>query len=191
MLPKDHATDAKAEVDKQDGTGMNPPAFPDLSDHADGLAPDHSWARVGLSKAGPWAIPALAVILYIGFSIAAPHTFASFANLRAMIGGQAVVLLLAMAVIFPMRAGDFDLSVSAVMILTGCAVGVLTEHHVTPVLACLLAVLIGPAVGAINGILVVRMGIDGLIATLGTLTIMGELRSWSAATAQSRRSRPG
>jgi energy-coupling factor transporter ATP-binding protein EcfA2 len=49
------------------------------------------------SKAGPWAIPLLAVILYLVFSILAPHTFASLANLRAMIGSQATVLLLAMA----------------------------------------------------------------------------------------------
>jgi len=175
MSRKDNGTDVKAKIDKQDGMGMDTVVLPDLADHADALAPVRSWATVGLSKAGPWAVPALGVILYLAFTIAAPHTFASLANVRAMIGGQAIDLLLAMAVIFPMRAGDFDLSVSSVMILTGCTVGVLTEHHVTPVLACLLAVLIGPAVGAINGILVVRVGIDSLIATLGTLTVMAGL----------------
>ena len=127
------------------------------------------------SAAGPWAVPLLLAILFITFSIAAPRTFASFANVRVMIGGQATIVLLALAVLVPLRAGDFDLSISAVMILTGITLGVLTAHGYPVVIACLLAVLIGPAVGAINGWLVVRFGIDSFIATLGTMTILGGL----------------
>jgi ribose transport system permease protein len=128
-----------------------------------------------LSGFGPWAVPLLLGVLFITFSIAAPRTFASLANVRVMIGGQATIVLLALAVIVPLRAGDFDLSTSAVMILTGVAVGVLTAHGSPFVVACLVAVLIGPVAGVMNGVLVVRFGIDSFIATLGTMTILGGL----------------
>ena len=126
-----------------------------------------------LSAVGPWAVPLLLALLFVAFSIAAPRTFASLANVRVMIGGQATIVLLALAVIVPLRAGDFDLSTSAVMILTGVAAGVLSAHGWPFVLACLVAMLVGPVVGVINGLLVVRLGIDSFIATLGTMTILG------------------
>lgn len=127
------------------------------------------------SAVGPWAVPLLLVTLFVLFSIAAPRTFASFANVRVMVGGQATIVLLALAVLVPLRAGDFDLSISAVMILSGVTLGVLTAHGYPLATACVLALLIGPAVGAINGLLVVRFGIDSFIATLGTMTILGGL----------------
>jgi ribose transport system permease protein len=127
------------------------------------------------SAFGAWAVPLLLAVLFVAFSIAAPRTFASFANVRVMIGGQATIVLLALAVLVPLRAGDFDLSISAVMILTGITTGVLTAHGYPLAAACLLALLIGPIAGAINGLRGVRFGIDSFIATLGTMTILGGL----------------
>jgi ribose transport system permease protein len=136
----------------------------------------HSESRsIRLSALGPWAVPLLLVVLFVAFSLAAPRTFASVANVRVMIGGQATIVLLALAVLVPLRAGDFDLSISAVMILTGVTLGVLTAHGYPVVVACFLVVLLGLVLGMVNGWLVVRFGIDSLIATLGTMTILGGL----------------
>jgi len=145
-----------------------------MADQPPALSPGPA-APAKLPAAGPWAVPLLLVVLFIAFSIAAPRTFASLANVRVMIGGQATIVLLALAVIVPLRAGDFDLSISAVMILSGITLGVLTAHNYPLAAACLLAALIGPAAGAINGLLVVKFGIDSFIATLGTMTILGGL----------------
>lgn len=133
-------------------------------------AAGRSWSALG-----PWAVPILLVVLFVAFSIAAPRTFASVANVRVMIGGQAAIVLLALAVLVPLRAGDFDLSISAVMILAGVTLGVLTAHGYPVGAACLLCLLVGLVAGWINGLLVVRFGIDSLIATLGTMTILGGL----------------
>jgi ribose transport system permease protein len=126
-----------------------------------------SWAVFG-----PWAVPALLVILFVTFCFASPGVFATTDNVKIMVGGQATIVLLAMAIIIPMRAGDFDLSISAVMILSGVVAGVLTAHGYPATVAFGAAVLLGPAVGLINGLLVVAFGIDSLIATLGSLTIL-------------------
>ena len=130
---------------------------------------------IGRAAVGRWAMPLLLVLLFIAFSIAAPQTFTSLTNVRVMIGGQAIVVLLAMAVLVPLRAGDFDLSIASVMILSGVGVGVLTARGYPAPAACSLALLMGLVVGVVNGWLVVRLGIDGLIATLGTMTILGGL----------------
>jgi ribose transport system permease protein len=128
-----------------------------------------------LAAVGPWAVPLLFVILFATFSFAAPETFATTTNVRVMIIGQATILLLSMAILIPLRAGDFDLSVGAVMILAGCTLGALTAQGYSMATACVLALLIGPVVGIINGILVVRVGINSFIATLGTLTVLDGL----------------
>lgn len=156
---------------------QGPPLSPEPATPAEagGHMAGRSRTSIKWSAVGPWAVPLLLAILFITFSIAAPRTFASFANVRVMIGGQATIVLLALAVIVPLRAGDFDLSISAVMILTGVTLGVLTAHNYPVGVACLIAVLIGPVVGVINGLLVVRFGIDSFIATLGTMTILGGL----------------
>jgi ribose transport system permease protein len=127
------------------------------------------------SAAGPRAVPLLLVLMFAFFSIAAPDTFWSAVNVRVMITGQAVILLLAMAFIIPLRAGVFDLSVSAVMILSGATYGVLTADHWPALAAGILSVLIGPVAGLVNGLLVLGVGIDSFIATLGTMTVMAGL----------------
>ena len=129
-------------------------------------------APASLSAAGPWAVPLLLVLMFTFFSIAAPSTFWSVVNVRVMITGQATTLLLAMAAIIPLRAGVFDLSVSAVMILSGATYGVLTADHWPALAAGILCVLIGPVAGLVNGLLVLGVGIDSFIATLGTMTVM-------------------
>ena len=124
------------------------------------------------SNAGGWAVPLLLVVLFVVFSIASPDTFFTLSNVRAVISGQGTIVVLAMAVLIPLRGGDFDLSVPSVMIVTGCAVGSLTAHGWPAGAACLVAFLVGPVVGFVNGVLVVKFGIDSLISTLGMLTIL-------------------
>jgi ribose transport system permease protein len=135
-------------------------------------APRPSRPAFQMAQLGPWAVPFLLVALFVGFSIALPETFMSTTNVRVMIGGQATVVLLSLAIIIPLRAGDFDLSVASVMLLSGCIVGVMTGNGHSPLPACLVAVLMGAVVGIVNGVLVVRVGVDSFIATLGTLTIL-------------------
>lgn len=139
-------------------------------------AAEMSYPRASvLARLGPWAVPLLFVILFVTFSLAAPETFPTMTNVRVMIVGQAIILMLSLALLIPLRAGDFDLSVGSVMILSGCTLGAATADGHGVATACVMALLVGPVVGIVNGILVVRIGIDSFIATLGTLTIVAGL----------------
>jgi ribose/xylose/arabinose/galactoside ABC-type transport system permease subunit len=66
--------------------------------------------------------------------------------------------------------GSIDLSVGSMLSLSGVVMGMLTQWaHVNVWLSALLGVASGGALGALNGLLITRVGIPALIITLGTL----------------------
>jgi ribose transport system permease protein len=120
-----------------------------------------------------YAMLFLAVVLYAVFSLISPHVFFTGANARVMVTSQATTLLLALAATLILRAGQFDVSLSAIMILSGCLVGVLSgKYGVPPWAAVIVALLAGGIAGALNGFFVVVVGVDGLVVTLGMLTLL-------------------
>lgn len=114
------------------------------------------------------------VIMVVTFSIALPSTFPTSTNLTLTLTGQAVTLILALAVTLPLRAGDFDLSLSMVMIGSASVIGTLTtKHHMGLVPAMVIALLAAIIIGAVNATLIVGVGIDSFVATLGMMTFLG------------------
>jgi ribose transport system permease protein len=81
------------------------------------------------------------IALIAAFSVALPGTFFTSTNLTVTLSGQAAILMLALAVTLPLRAGDFDLSVGMVMIGAGCVLAVLTTRHGMPLLPAALIAL--------------------------------------------------
>jgi ribose transport system permease protein len=133
----------------------------------------------------PQARPARAVLERFGllfvllaligiFSLILPGTFFTSTNLTVTLSGQAAILMLALAVTLPLRAGDFDLSVGMVMIGTGAVIAVLTTRHgMGLVPAVLIAFALAAGIGLLNAALIVGLGIDAFIVTLGTMTWLG------------------
>ena len=123
-------------------------------------------------KLGRFGLIAVLAILVAGFSIALPHTFFTVGNFRVMLNSQAVLLLLALAETIPLRSGDFDLSVAGVMSVSGAVVGELLLHGVPLPLCILAALAIGGVIGTINAVLIVRLGMNAFVTTLGGLTAL-------------------
>jgi len=122
------------------------------------------------------------LVLVLAFSIALPGTFPTLANARNILSSQAVILMVALAVTLPLRAGDFDLSVSAVMAMSASIVAVLCVRHQWPLgYAVPVAILAGLLLGALNAWLVVGLKLDGFVATLGTMTAISGLTTWMTA----------
>jgi ribose transport system permease protein len=96
--------------------------------------------------------------------------FRSVSILQAMVNSQAIVLLLALTATVVLRTGDFDLSIAAVMVTTAAAVAVLSQQGFSPGVVIPVALLMGLGVGLINGLLVVKIGVDSFITTLGMFT---------------------
>jgi ribose transport system permease protein len=107
------------------------------------------------------------------FSIARPETFATGANIQTILGSQAVLVILALALMIPLLAGDFDLSVAFLMGLCAMVVAKLNADLGWPLVPSMaVALALGLLVGLINGWLVVVVGVDSLIVTLGIGTFL-------------------
>lgn len=132
------------------------------------LVPD---ARTVLERFG-LVVVLLAMIAL--FSALLPGRFPTTTNLTITLSGQVSIMMLALAVTLPLRAGDFDLSVSSVMIASASTVALLTtQEHFSVLPAVLVAVALAAAIGLINAAFVVGLGIDAFIVTLGTMTWLG------------------
>jgi len=103
------------------------------------------------------------------FGALEPDTFLTAANFQTIFGSQTVLLVATLALIIPLTAGDYDLSIASVLSLAAMVVALLNVDHGWPVgWAIVIALLAGGAVGVVNGGLVVLLGLDSFVATLGT-----------------------
>jgi ribose transport system permease protein len=112
------------------------------------------------------------LLLIVAFSIALPETFPTTANLQTILGSQAVPTLLALAVVIPLVAGEFDLSVGGTLGVSAVFTAYAASKGVAVPLVFVLAILIGCVVGVVNGFLVTKIGVSAFIATLGMGTVL-------------------
>ena len=109
------------------------------------------------------------------------------------------VLGIAQTVVMLSGGPGIDLSVGAVMSLTGLAIAGLFTAGMPLVLACLAGLLLGAALGAINAVLICVLNVPSLMATLATMftygglalaltggSPIGGLPDWFAVLAQER-----
>lgn len=119
------------------------------------------------------ALPLLLVLLIVVFSILAPSTFATIANLKTVLNLQAVLTILSIGLLLPLIVGELDLSVAANLGLGLILVTGLTSQQGIPVvLAIVLAIAACTAVGLVNGLLVTTVGINSFIVTIGMSTVL-------------------
>ena len=126
------------------------------------------------------ALPVVWIVTIVVFTILKPDTFLTSDNMFVNIfGTQAVQVVLALALIVPLVAGEYDISVAANMTLSTMLVALLNvDHGVNIWLAILAALAAGVAIGIINGGLIVLLGIDSFIVTLGTSTFIAGVVLW-------------
>lgn len=127
-----------------------------------------------------YALAAMFVVLCVVFSTmtSTADTFASTANIKNVLGSESIIAIAALASILPLTCGQFDLSVGAMIGLSSIVTASAVSTHGMPVvLAVLLGVLAGSIVGLVNGWLVAYRGVNALIATLGTSTLLAGLIS--------------
>jgi ribose transport system permease protein len=102
-----------------------------------------------------------------------PATFATSDNLINVLNQSALAAIIAMGLTFPLVAGEFDLSVGYTASLCGVvSCTLMIESGFGIPAAFLVAVAIGAAIGLANGLVVTRIGVNALVATLGVGTIV-------------------
>ncbi len=110
------------------------------------------------------------------FSLLAPETFPTFGNLRTILATQASLVIVTLGLTFPLAAGEFDLSFGAVLGLCSTLTAVLTVNNGWDLLPAIAVVILTAAtIGAVNGFFAVRLGINSLVVTIGTGTVLAGL----------------
>jgi ribose transport system permease protein len=113
------------------------------------------------------------LVMIAVYAILEPGTFLQSGTFQTIFGSQVELVFLALALICTFVVGEFDLSVASMMGLSATLVPLLVvEHGMNSVLASVLAVLAAGAVGSVNGFLVIVIGVDAIVATLGMATFI-------------------
>lgn len=129
-----------------------------------------------LELAERFGLPVIFLIVIAVFWILRPDTFGTAANFRNIATSQSVLAVAALALILPLVGGRFDVSVGSNLGLCAVACAALMGKHGMPLLpAVVIAVAIGAAIGLANGFIVAYLGVNSIIATIGTGTVLGGL----------------
>ncbi|MEU2512933.1 ABC transporter permease [Streptomyces syringium] len=128
---------------------------------------------------GAYGLLALGALLFLAFSLTLPDTFPTLDNVSAVLSNQSIPAILALGATIPIATGKFDLSIGYGLGLAHVMTMqlVVTEGWSWP-LVCLVVVLGGAVVGAVNGVVVEFARIDSFITTLGTGSIMYAFTGW-------------
>lgn len=107
------------------------------------------------------------------FAIAIPDTFLTTTTANGIVGDQAITAILALGLLGALSAGSFDLSVGQNLGFSAVLCGWLTVHaSLSPVLGVLVTLAAAATIGAVNGVLIVYVGVDSFIATLGMSSVL-------------------
>jgi simple sugar transport system permease protein len=114
------------------------------------------------------------------FSILSPNIFFSPNNFKSMSFQVPEIAILSIAVMLSMLTGGIDLSIVSISNAAALvAAWVMTSHSDTTgneslmwiIIACALGILVGVIAGGINSILVAKLNVTPILATLATMTL--------------------
>jgi len=116
--------------------------------------------KAWLPKYGVYA----AIVLLVVYNLFFTPYFATWSNLRIQLIQVAPIVIVALGMALVIGTEGIDLSVGSVMALAAAFIPLYLGYGV--VAAILVALLAGVAVGLINGILVAKVGLQPIVATL-------------------------
>lgn len=135
-------------------------------------APVHASPRLSLAEwLQRYSTLAVLVLMFIGFSLFVDRFLTPF-NLTNIFQQIAILTIVGSGLTFGFAAREIDLSVGYTVGLSGLLVPTLLVAGWPLPAAFAAAIMVGLAVGIINGCLVTRVGIPSLIATLATGSIL-------------------
>jgi ribose transport system permease protein len=128
-----------------------------------------------------YAAVGVLIAFIVGFSIARPETFPTLDNFQSIVLTQSVAALAAFALVAPLVAGEFDLSMGAAISVGAVVVAKLLGAGFSPITAILVTIAVGIVIGLANAFLIVGLKVTSFIATLGTGIILDGMAIWISA----------
>ena len=121
----------------------------------------------------------VAVVLFFSFLPKTGLAYSQPDNYRNIVASQVVLAVLALGSIVPLVCGQFDLSVGSVAGMASVFTAASYARWHFPFWAgILLGIALGALVGAVNGLVVTRFGVNALITTLGSASVVIGVVNW-------------
>jgi len=163
-------------------TAATSPPREDAHDGESAGDPADRRTRMRLNLGGPWLLLAAVAGVTVVFAILSPTDgFLSFSNFQNIVGQTSPVIVMSIALVFVITAGEIDLSFAAMIPVAGYTAALVMPHQ-GPVVAVLAALGVGVGVGLVNGMLTVGLGAPSFIVTLGTLGVLQGVAHWVTGT---------
>lgn len=141
--------------------------------HTADAPPSREGWRLGLRLLSRYGTLAGLLIMVVVFSIAAPESFPTTGNVINILNQSALTAIIAGGLTMALVVGEFDLSIGYAASLAGVLVTGLIVNSGLPVpVAVLVVLVVGAAIGVVNGALVTKARVNAVIATLGIGTIL-------------------
>jgi len=138
------------------------------------VASEHrSWLSWLVNQQTFW-VSVAAVAAFVAMTLAS-DVFATQQNLFNVTRNFAFVAIIAVGMTAVIVTGGIDLSVGAVLVLSGMVIGMAMNDGMSIWLAVPLALGAALLVGAINGVLIAYVGVPSFVVTLGMLSIARSL----------------
>ena len=120
-------------------------------------------------------ITCVLLLLIALFMAIAPEVFLSYRIYMSFLANAPPLVVLAAGLTLLIAAGEIDLSFPSIVALSGWVLAYGIHELHAPWLGLVLALAAGTFVGFLNGVLVARVGIPSIIATLATQFLWGGL----------------
>src|SRR3712207_1485133 len=107
------------------------------------------------------------VLMLSAFTIANPDVFLHIQIYKAVAVSLPVSIILAVALVFVVAAGEIDLSFPSIVGIAALVFTEVVQAGFLSYVGLVLALLAGAGAGLVNGVLVTYVGLSSLVATLG------------------------
>jgi rhamnose transport system permease protein len=124
-----------------------------------------------------WSVAAALGLLLLVLAILAPAFFQG-QPLLSLAAGEAPTLVVACGMALVIICREIDISVGSLFSVCAVCAGLLAAHHVPTAFALLASILVGAALGAINGVLVSGLRLPSIVVTLATMITWREGLNW-------------
>ncbi len=131
------------------------------------------WASIAATGGRRYGLIVIWGLMIAGFGANSPNVFLTWLNFKTMFSSQAILLMLALALVVSLVSGDFDIAVSGTFSSSLVLIGEFNiVHHIGWGFAALIALAFGLFVGVLHAFLIVYLGLSSFIVTLGTGTAL-------------------
>jgi rhamnose transport system permease protein len=125
-----------------------------------------------LQRLARWeTVTVLLLIASIIYGTSTSEDFFTGGNLNSILSDIVEIAIIALPLTLIIVAAEIDLSVASVLGLTSALMGYLWNHNWPMEMIIPTVVVVGALAGALNGVLVTRLGLPSLAVTIGTLAM--------------------